>query len=332
MMDNKQIMVIITQKCNANCKHCFMPKSKNIMSDDTLENSIKYIIDETNSNPNTIYTIIFMGGEIGTFNQQKLIDSVKYIRNKCKNVKICTQTNLLYDITDDHLLFFKLLDTVYTSYDYSVRFANNKKRVQWFYNVRYLKGLNIDLGCTLCLTKDVINNLEPKAFFDIMLGLDIKQIELERLFKPFTDSKTYMHTITTNREQSLWLFKAFKIYEELKPYGFYIDPFECIIESLKGNNYHEHSRTCQEHNLTIHWNGDVSQCLSTNCMPFYNVNTRQTNVGVYQGNIDKEKIVDHQCFQCHLYKFCRGDCCVRQWDETGCPTPKQIYEYLMDKE
>ena len=44
-------------------------------------------------------------------------------------------------------------------------------------------------------------------------------------------------------------------------------------------------------------------------------------------NIEKHK--EYTCSICKFYKYCNGDCCQLQHDQTGCPGMKRIYEYIL---
>lgn len=333
---DKHITIVLTNKCNLKCKHCFAIRNTTSMSMDILEKTITYLINEANNNPSNRYLIEFFGGEIGLYDPNILSIMIDYMRDNVinNNVEIYAQSNLVYNLTDEWLNLFKKMDYLDTSYDYSIRFSNEQQRELWFNNVRKITSNGIELSCVITITKDVVENLTPRALFDIMLGLGIKKIELERLFPPLKPMVEYDNgnIVATNRDVDKWMFDAYLLYEKLKDVGVYVETFNCMEESICGNNYYEHSRCCQENNLTFLPNGDVSQCFVTSVKPFFNIlNPNNKNMDIYNENVLFEKKLNDGCRDCPYLKYCRGDCCMMKWDSTGCPTPKLIYEYLLTK-
>ena len=106
-------------------------------------------------------------------------------------------------------------------------------------------------------------------------------------------------------------------------------PSPTDIDSVKGDYYYVHSRTCQNDNRTISPNGDVAQCVFTSAKPFYNVNTKKLCYTNYDNILKIQDTLKDDCKNCSLLKYCKGDCCLVLWDETGCATPKKIYEHIL---
>lgn len=88
--------IILTERCNANCSHCYMKKNKVVKT--LAFDDIKRIIDNM---PNNTKTIVLTGGEIFLV-YDLLIDTIKYINTKFECIDIGLESNGIYlydDIT-----------------------------------------------------------------------------------------------------------------------------------------------------------------------------------------------------------------------------------------
>lgn len=328
----KNITVILTDKCNLKCKHCFQSKTGISMSETVLKQTVRYIINQINSD-NDDYHIRLWGGEILTYDKQLLIDQINKLRRECNRpITIYTQSNLITSDIESYMSLFKLLDYVDTSYDYSVRFTNLDTRINWINNVKHLINNGITTSCTISLTKDLIENVTPQSLFDLMLSLGIQNIELERMLKPIRDIPNFEALCAKNTKVTEWLFEAYKLYEKLKKHNIYVETFNCIEESIKGNFYYEHSRSCNKSDITITPLGKVTKCYMLREKPYADVFTNELDTKTLYKLIIDEETLPNDCINCKLLKYCRGDCQFMWWDETGCSTPKLIYEYILSKD
>lgn len=325
----------LTDKCNLNCKHCFANKTSLSMSDETLELVFDFLqkrlsIDDKNELSKTIQ---FLGGELGLFDPKKILHLIIKIKalDVGKDIYFNAGTNLIYELTPEHISLFKALDELTTSFDYGIRFNNLKQELLWFKNLEILKKENINLNCHFCVTNSLIKNITPRSFIDFILALGLKRYHLMILSKPVTDIKNYDKPL--NREADDWLFETFLLYEELKALNvnIHIELFECIKEAVKGNCYSDFQRCCQTTNLTITPDGNVSQCAFTVKKPYYNLYTKQLNLDNYKYWKNIEDNIPQACLKCSYYKYCHGNCCLCEWDESGCPSQIKIFKYLVNK-
>ena len=49
----------------------------------------------------------------------------------------------------------------------------------------------------------------------------------------------------------------------------------------------------------------------------------------YWKNIENN--IPQACLKCSYYKYCHGNCCLCEWDESGCPSQIKIFKYLVNK-
>lgn len=328
----------MTEKCNLGCKFCFAISSEKSMTKETLDSVINFIVNHNKQDHDKGVTVVFMGREIGLIDPKLVEYGINKLRSEIdEEIKIALNTNLVYELTQDHINMFKKIDEFGTSWDYKdIRFSNMKQRMIWYKNLHILQDLGLNIRCTCMLYKDLVKEVTPEMMIDFMLSMRINDWELNRLTKPIEYKEDYYNgkIKATNREVDEWMYKVFLLYEQVKEINpkFYVQSMECIRDSLHGSFYYDHCRTCQANNLTFGPTGNVSQCAFTQDKPFYNVLNKKLDYTVYDEVLEFEKKVPDECLTCKYYKYCKGDCCFNEWDETGCSTPKLIYEYLWNKE
>ena len=332
----------MTDKCNLNCKFCYALKTNISMNKQTLDNTIDFIIHEIitkNFDKNENIVINFMGGEVGLSDPKLIQYAIDKINEQQQIYQIPNKilydvnTNLVFELTDDWIELFKKINLIGISWDYKLRFHNLKQEMLWINNVKKLQSLGFNnIKCLVTMTKDFIENCSPDMFMSFMLASGISVWEFNKLTLPVNgDKKDYEKFHISNRITEDWMYQMFLKYEYLKSIGnqIIIETFDCIIDSVKGDYYYVHSRTCQNDNRTISPNGDVAQCVFTSAKPFYNVNTKRLCYTNYDNILKIQDTLKDDCKNCSLLKYCKGDCCLVLWDETGCATPKKIYEHIL---
>lgn len=58
------VELILSNKCSFNCSHCYAIRNNDTMTDDILNESIKFISEKAISNPDTTCKVRIIGGEI----------------------------------------------------------------------------------------------------------------------------------------------------------------------------------------------------------------------------------------------------------------------------
>lgn len=330
------IHINMTERCNLNCKHCYALNRPIDMTKETLDKALEFTLNrlELDAQQNLHTHIAFLGREVGLINPDLIKYAIDRLKNESKNkdveYEICS--NITYNLTPKHLDIFKKVDIFATSFDPNIRFSNLKQRKLWFDNIKLLKQNNIDIRCIISVTADLIKTVSPLSIIDFMLALDLKEYNLLRLAKPITEIKGYKETVLpNNREQDAWLYEIYLLYEQLINPTFKIVLFESIKDALNGNVYDEFERTCQSTHLTISPKGEVSQCSFTQHKPFYNLIDKKLKQEIFDEWVIFERNIKDDCKMCNLLQFCRGDCCLSEWDASGCPSPKLIFNYLLNK-
>ena len=297
-----------------------------VMGDETIENTIKYVTGFATQHPDDVIDVQFHGGEpllIG-------LDKLNYITDALEtyqNIKLSITTNLIYDITDEHIKFFKRMlpydDTPYimTSWDYMIRFSSDRQEKLWETNVEKLVSCGIKLQPIVCITNEIIKNVKPEYIFQKFSRLGISDVNFERLTN--TGNVIGTNLMPSNNAVDGWLFDAYINNDEI--YHFHIPLFESVEESVRGFLNGCRARQCMKTVRTINPDGSISACPNIANITFESVNDTEIKHNVLKIICEKERAVNPKCFACKYYRYCNGDCCQLRWDETGCPGLKSIY-------
>ena len=327
----------LTHKCNLNCPFCYSLQSKEVMNKTTIKNTIEFISHKIQTeNSNDLQIVSFSGGEVFLGKYEEIPNIINQLKeeNPNTNFKFILQSNLTIPdfTTNNYKNILEVVDEVGTSWDFKLRFKNNKQITQYWANIDYLQQLKKPIEIIVCITKPLLEYYpDPADLLDRFRELRLNHIELERLCRPIEDRPLFQEVKPLNIDVSEWLYKAYQAYKEIqKTQEFHIDTFDCIEDAINGDFHYEHGRNCQESSYTILPNGDVGQCILNVDKPFYNVNTKELNINNYDEIIQREKQVNPICLTCDYYKYCRGDCCAMNWDKSGCPTPKKIFDLILE--
>lgn len=327
----KTINILVTHKCNLKCQHCYDVKNGTEMSSEVLDLTNDYLCNYIKENSGKEFHIQYIGGEVGFYNQQRIIDSINYIKEHCPNehLQFMSQSNLVYELTDDHKKLFEVLDCVGSSYDYELRITQPKQKVLFFNNLKYIQSIGKSVNVVFTLTNPFIKHLTPQLFWDFIIASDIHNVGLNGFVATTEVAKLLLPKAEDVRE---WCYQTFLLYEQLKKYyDINVEEFERNIDSFYGKQEYIHSRTCILDNLTIHPNGDVATCIFKYDKPIYNLVTKEQKMDINEVFKEEQEYND-LCKSCKYLKYCNGNCHIFPFDETGCLTPYKIYDYLQEKE
>lgn len=325
--NKKEIEIVLTNKCNLKCQHCFNVKDSLEMSKETLDLANNHICKYIKKNSGKEFHIQYMGGEVGLYNQNLISDSIDYIKENIvdENIKFTIQSNLVYKLTDAHKNLINKLDSVNTSYDYDIRFDNGNKKVIFFNNLKYIQSLNKQIQVTFTLTNIFIKHMTPTLFWDFIIASDIHEISFNCFIPTNEISKILLPKCEDVRE---WYYKTFLLYEEIRNYyNVRIEEFENTRDSFHGKQEFIHARSCTLDIIGILPNGNIITCPLRTDMPIYNLITKENKYSLEEVN-KTEQSLNENCKQCKYFKYCNGFCHLYPFDETGCTMPYKIYDYL----
>ena len=130
------VYIRLTESCNLTCNHCFNNIRTNRVIDFIKLRDILKKLDNKNN------TFIIHGGEPLLVNTRDIINLVKDFPNNRWQIT----TNLVYDLTEDILELFKLVDEIRISFDIKIRFGNFKNLSKWIKNIKILRKNNININ------------------------------------------------------------------------------------------------------------------------------------------------------------------------------------------
>ena len=325
---NYNIYIKLTNGCNLQCKHCFneIMGNHNSMSFETLDKIIYWLKCFRNEHSEDILNMSLHGGEPMLYN----LDKISYLLDLTNNLNLkwCVTTNLIYDLTDKHLDIFNKMKPfddnpmIMTSYDYGdLRFNNENNRQLWLKNVKKLLNNNINVQPIICLSKYLIENIEPEQIFNFLKSLNIKRFNFERITN--TGRAMQNNIKPLNKDVDMWLLKAYKLYQK----NDLICPlFQGVEQSLKRVFIGCRARECMKNVITINPDGSISSCPNMANDIYGNLDYIDNNKK--QCLINFEKNINQKCLFCKYYHQCNGDCCQLTWDDSGCPGLFNLYEYL----
>ncbi len=302
------------------------------MSDDVLERTKLYLQQTADKYADKKIDVQLHGGEPMLFDLDKLD---KFIDDVARdNIRWGITTNLVYKITSKHLkIFSKMLpydDVPYvmTSWDYGIRF-NKQQEAKWKANVNklHLKGMVVQP--IICITNKLVKEKTAAEIFDMLEELDIKNVNFERITATGNAKDTNLKPL--NREVDNWLFDAYLLSKEK---NVHVPLFESVEDSTNGFLNGCRARHCMQNVTTINPDGSVAACPNIANLSFGQLETNG-NVKVNQIKkmcVDiKESTMPNKCYACVFFKYCNGECCQLQYDDSGCPGLMKIYDYLINR-
>lgn len=333
------IEIELTEGCQLKCKHCFAEKIFGPMSEQTLDNTINFILDLRQKTTSDSFCVTFTGGEPGTYNMKLLKEKVIDLKRRIdptKEFRLIFGTNLAYPLTQDHIEVFKLMDAFALSWDYKDRFSNEKEQALFFKNLQILKGINPNIGINSVLTDYVIKEVTPEMLIHFMLGTGVNNFMFNRLETPITTTeKEFVAKRTVKNSQVRdYVYRFFRLYEKIKQVSdLRIFEFECIIDAFHGEHYNQYSKVCARNLIHIHSNGALTRCNGSYLDNYGNVNTGGIDEEKYQKIIAIHEAERHPgCNTCKYFKYCTGGCPFFCDDDTGCSVPYKIWDYLAVKQ
>lgn len=321
---NKLIIYLkLTNCCQLRCQHCYNAISsfKGTMSESTLNQAIDFINAKTATND---VTVILHGGEPlydGINKAQYTIDQLN------KNISLYVTTNLMYNFNDNLLNFFRQFKLISTSWDYKIRFQNEKQLKLWETNLTTLISSGFDVQPIISINKFLINDLTPKQLFSYFKKFNLNKLNFERITE--TGNALQTNVKANNSDIDKWLFNAY--IENAQNFQFTIPLFEsCEMSVFKNTLIGCRKRSCQKDIITINPDGSICGCPNSYQFTYGNIDGTTDNK-IYNNLINKEAIRNNNCYICKYFKYCNGDCCQLNWDKTGCPGMPSIFEYLINK-
>lgn len=296
----KNLYLTITNECNLHCPHCYKEDfKKSFFSFEKVK--------ETLENNKDIDSIILYGGEFLLEKYSiKVIELITFL--KSKNLSISGTTNLCFkNLSENQLYILNQLDSISTSWN-PLRFSSDEQFNWWLSNISKLEGKSLSLLITL--TKSLI---EHDYFGQLREFCNPRYWSFETVkFEPFIGEGSER---PSNEEVDNYLCK---LYDNLKIFlnEKQIEPFSSIISGFKNHiSTGTFNRKCYDHSLCLEVNGDLKIC------PQFQKDIENPKKSFF--NFDK------RCLGCKFFAFCKGNCPLLKFDNSGCPGYPKLFQRIL---
>ena len=332
----KTIYIKTTETCNLDCDHCFTSGSqgrKVFWNPGWVMSWVKQL-DERE--PRDVpFHFEFHGGEPFLCKIEDLMRVSYFLRDLKRPVTLGMTSNLVMNLGYNRMHFInECLDSISTSWDSGMRFQNDKQRKLWEYNVKTLSDGKlgyVNTSVNRALIEADIETVFKKAY----LNHGVKHVRFERITVS-GNALINRDIIPTNQEVDDWLVKVYKLHQE-KQWDITVSNFTEMENKLfeRRTNVGTYVRNCEQSLYTLNADGSISGCPNDAPELLYGDVSQSLEVlevspkRVFQ--ILKEQTLNPSCYECDLFDVCGGGCYKLPWDETGCPTPKNLLKTIQLK-
>lgn len=331
------VYVKTTETCNLNCFHCFTSGI----------NGAKVYFDpvKTANWCNQLYDgkkfchFEYHGGEPMLAKTEDLLQFYDIVTEKWGHLATFgITTNLTYKLTQDKIDFFeKCMEAkrIGTSWDPTIRFANERQRKLWEDNVKTLVALGFELKVFISISKDVVK-MSPREIVDYMMGLGITELSWERITHNGNAIDNADAIYPANQDVQDFFMRAHRENADLR--SSFQDVFlETIYDKFERGLLFSGTfcRDCEQKLFTINADGTIAGCPNSAPTDAYG-NIDMTADEVIAAPKRQETIAcemferDPRCYTCPVFAYCHSDCHQLQWQGDVCPAPKSLMMELLD--
>lgn len=331
-----------TDTCNLHCDHCFTNGRNGRKGWFDVPATIDFFERLKEYNPNyDNANISFHGGEPLLAPPNMMFEVWNGVKDLWPNLWWSIQTNLTFPLLDKKV---DVLDQICekswgTSWDKGIRWPDINKEMLWKRNVKTLADAGHDITVMVCLSGNVINEIEPIDIINELAELGVNHVNFERI-TPNGNAVQHIEDgiMPTNVALDAWLLKMWEQCVEHKTWE-YIDNmfFDSILTSLV---HHAHSgcrcRECEQKILTINANGTIGGCPNSAVENTFgtihdDISTLMNSPG-RMCNIQSEVIRHPACYACPVYDICNGDCHQLAWQGMTCAAPRSLMIKLKEEQ
>lgn len=305
-------MLKITNKCNLNCKYCYIEeKTNHTITKSTIDNITNFINYYQKINYGQSLNIYVAGGEVTTV----LIEDIEYLYSKLYHpgfTNLSMNTNSVL-FTDKHMEILKKynisaslsLDGDKTTHD--LRRSNSfDKTLQ---NIDRLNNNGIKWGCVCIIDNYSTENIKDIYDFFAKHHYNVKM-------------NPAIGYVDTNRWSDAMIYVYNRLVKENFP--FYEDTISDILRTKEDKQSHTNACNwgdCFKSFLSIDYRGDI-----TPCERLFGLINNNKNQNLIINNINHDKFIDviynsqreklikkiyqrkEKCINCEYYRYCGSGC------------------------
>ena len=339
-MLKNDIMVYVktTETCNLNCDHCFTSGTRGAKIYFNPDKVARWVNELKKQNPQLSGHFEFHGGEpflAPVEDMERFYELTQEYWNGDATYGITS--NLVIKLTEKRLAF---LDEVCnkrmgTSWDPTIRFDNEKQRELFESNVKLLLDRGYTIKLFVSLTNDTIE-MGPAKLMHYVKSLGVQEMALERI--THDGNATLNPVFPTN----LALQKYF-----LDMHQFIIDndARDWFDNEFMENVYSKFEtgmtgagtfcRDCEQKLFTINGDGSIAGCPNSAPTSAFGHIDEDPSVVINAPKrcevIVSELSRDPRCYDCNVYKYCKGDCHQLAWEGDICGAPRFLMKKLNEE-
>lgn len=333
---HRNVYIKTTEACQLNCSHCFTGGNSPDRKFLDVEKTRDWIGRFTDYIPKDDQVHFELhGGEPFLAPMYTLKHLTSSIRNWGPvGASIGATTNLVYLLTDELLWFIKSdLNSIGTSWDKSIRFANEKQENLWTSNVKKLIQSGIQVTLNVSVTKAVVD-MDQEELLMFLRDTGCYRVQFERITLN-GNANHHPHLFPTNAEINHWYLRLHEASEKLNARGwFYNSALENVYDKFeKGFTCSgTFCRSCEESIFTLNADGSIAGCPNSAPEEAYGhidwpIDTL-FNSSKRLDVVVKEASRSESCFTCPVYSYCGGDCHRLSWEGDVCAAPRQLMKKL----
>jgi len=346
---SKDVLVYVksTETCNLNCSHCFTSGSNGAKIFFNPVKTVNFLKKLTTEQSLNSLRLIYHGGEPLLAPVKDLYYFYNNTKDLASHVEYGIQTNLVFPLTADKMDFLNDVIKPYglgTSWDHDIRFGSNspgdaqlksKQLNLWENNVKKLVDQDHTITLMVSLSKNLIQDLEPKEIVEYASKLGIKYILFERIT---SDGNTLdnLGILPKNKDIDNWLFKMFVQTMEFELYLKIGNMFlnEIAHTFIRRVHIANRCRNCEQSLITINADGTLSGCPNSAPKDTWG-NIDQDLNSLLRSScrvnaICSEMKRNEVCINCPVSSICNGDCYKLPWEGDVCAAPKTLMKFLKD--
>lgn len=254
------------------------------------------------------------------------------VKEKYPETDFSIQTNLVYKITDERMLFFNdlFLDKgIGTSWDHNMRFAETRQIFQWENNVRELINQGHNISVMVSLNKDIIQDHEPLTIIQYFIDLGIQHVLFERITSN-GNAVLNPYIQPQNKDLDAWLLK---MYEQTMEHELYKNIHNMFLDEVATSfvdRLHKANRcrNCEQSLITINADGTIAGCPNSAPEEYWG----NIDMSIEENLSSKKRIHtmgcelkrNDNCLTCPVNSICNGDCHRLPWQGNICAAPKSL--------
>lgn len=334
-MAKREMMIYLktAESCQLDCKHCYTRGSlaPKIFFDPVK--SVEFLHQMKEGWPGKIDVMSFSyhGGEPLLAPVKDMMYFYEHTKDLFDVTAYRLQSNLVLNLDDEKMEFLKTVTqhSMGTSWDYDIRFENNRQRELWGKNVKKLVDENFNMTMIVSVTKKLIEDMEPRDIINMAASHGFNYILFERI-TPTGNAIVNEQIVPSNKDLDDFFMR---MYEQTIEDKLYDKIHNLFLSELITSLYNQsaegcRNRMCEQSVLTINADGSIGGCPNTAPVERY----WHIDKG-FKGMLwapERLKAIACEmsrnpiCYECPVYDVCRGDCHQLVWQGDVCPAPKSV--------